>query len=147
MKSIVVTVLHRAAILAFLSGFFSCQQPTPQPPYIDPGFTSYIAAFTSGHLSRQDGIKIRLTEAFPDPVDMSEPIDGKLFVISPSIKGSAYWIDQQTIEFRPDEDMKSGTTYKVEFALEKIMDVPGNLKRISDNCAKFRDKSPVPANL
>jgi uncharacterized protein YfaS (alpha-2-macroglobulin family) len=131
MKSIVLTVLHRAAILAFLSVFFSCQQQTPQPASIDPGFTSYIAAFTSGHLSRQDGIKIRLTEAFPDPVDMSEPIAGKLFVISPSIKGSAYWIDQQTIEFRPDEDMKSGTTYKVDFALEKIMDVPGNLKTFS----------------
>ncbi len=133
MKSIFVTVLQRAAILAFLSGFFSCQQQTPQTPSIDPGFTAYIAAFTSGHLSRQDGIRIRLTEAFPDPVDMSAPIDGKLFVISPSVKGSAYWIDQQTIEFRPDEDMKSGTTFRVDFALEKIMDVPGNLKTFTFN--------------
>jgi uncharacterized protein YfaS (alpha-2-macroglobulin family) len=126
-----MTVLYRIAIVAFLLSLFSCQQQTPQPPTIDPGFTSYIAAFTAGHLSRQDGIRIRLAEAFPDQVNMSEPIDGKLFEISPSVKGSAYWIDQQTIEFRPDEDMKSGTTYKVDFALEKILDVPGNLKTFS----------------
>ena len=131
MKSILMTVFYRTVIVAILFSLFSCQQQTPQPPTIDPGFTSYIAAFTAGHLSRQDGIRIRLTEAFPDQVDMSEPIDGRLFEISPSLKGSAYWIDEQTIEFRPDEDMKSGTTYKVDFALEKIMDVPGNLKTFS----------------
>ena len=131
MKSILMTVLYRTVIVTFLISLFSCQQQTPQPPTIDPGFTSYIAAFTSGHLSRQDGIRVRLTEAFPDQGDMSEPIDGKLFEISPSVKGSAYWVDEQTIEFRPDEDMKSGTKYKVDFALEKIMDVPGNLKTFS----------------
>ncbi len=131
MKSILMTVLYRTLFVAFLFNLFACQQQTPQPPSIDPGFTSYIAAFTAGYLSRQDGIRIRLTEAFPDQVDMSEPIDGKLFEISPSVRGSAYWIDEQTIEFRPDEDMKSGTTYKVDFALEKIMDVPGNLKTFS----------------
>ncbi|KPL17567.1 MAG: hypothetical protein AMS26_00375 [Bacteroides sp. SM23_62] len=131
MKSILITVLNRTAIVAILISVFSCQQQTPQAPSIDPGFTSYIAAFTSGYLSRQDRIRIRLVEAFPDQVDMSEPIREKLFEISPSVKGSAYWIDQQTIEFRPDEDMKSGTTYKVDFALEKIVDVPGNLKTFS----------------
>jgi uncharacterized protein YfaS (alpha-2-macroglobulin family) len=131
MKPILMTLLYRMAIIAYLFGLFSCQQQTPQPPSIDPGFTYYIAAFTSGQLSRQDGIRIRLTEASPDPIDMSKPIDGKLFEISPSLKGSAYWIDEQTIEFRPDEDMKSGTTYRVDFALEKIMEVPGKLKTFS----------------
>ncbi len=126
-----MSLLYRMAIIAFLFGLFSCQQQTPRPPRIDPGFTPYIAAFSAGQLSRQDGIRIRLTEAFPEPVDMSEPIDGKLFEISPSLKGSAYWIDEQTVEFRPDENMKSGTTYRVDFALEKILDVPGNLKTFS----------------
>ena len=102
MKRTLMTVLYRMAVLAFLFSLCSCQQKKPQQLTIDPGFTSYIAAFTAGHLSRQDGIRIRLTEAFPDLVDMSEPIDGKLFEISPSLKGSAYWIDEQTIEFRPD---------------------------------------------
>jgi len=124
-------VLHRMAIVTLLFNLFSCQQQPTPPQTIDPGFTAYIAAFSSGHLSRQDGIRIRLTEAFPSQVDMSKPIDGKLFEISPSVKGSAYWMDKQTIEFRPDEDMKSGTTYRVEFALGKLMNVPANLKTFS----------------
>ncbi len=126
-----MTVLYGTVFFTLLISLFSCQQQKDPSSTIDPGFTSYIAAFTSGHLSRQDGIRIRLTESFQDQDDISEPIDGKLFDLSPSVKGSAYWIDDQTIEFKPDEDMKSGTKYKVDFALEKIMDVPDNLKTFS----------------
>ena len=131
MKQTITAVLCRTALPALLLCFCSCQHQTPRTTAIDPGFTSYIAAYTSGHLSRQDGIRIRLAEAFPDPVDLTGAIDVKLFDFSPSLQGSSYWVDNQTIEFRPDEDMKSGTTYKVDFALEKILEVPGNLKTFS----------------
>jgi len=124
-------VLFRTVLAAFLFNLYSCQQKSHQPPPIDPGFTSYISAFTSGHLSRQAGIVIRLAEEYPGEINMSEPIEAGLFQLSPFVSGSAYWIDQQTIEFRPDADMKSGTTYKVDFALEKLVDVPGNLKTFS----------------
>ena len=131
MKSMLMTVLLRTVLIALPIGIISCRQQTPEPVSIDPGFTSYIAAFTSGHLGRRDGIIIRFTEAFPDTVGLSAPIDAKLFRISPSVKGSAYWLDQHTIEFRPEQDMKSGTRYRVDFALDRIMDVPVNLKTFS----------------
>ena len=131
MKSMIMTVLFKTVLVALLFLVYSCQRPTPQPPTIDPGFTGYIEAFTSGHLSRQDRVRIRFMQAFPDPVDVSEPVEEKLFKLRPSVKGSAYWIDQQTIEFRPAEDMKSGTTYKVDFALDRVMDVPSNLATFS----------------
>ena len=51
-----------------------------------------------------------------------------MFDFKPGIKGNAFWIDKRTIEFRPDENLKSGETYKARFFLSRVMKVPSALK-------------------
>ncbi|MBN1182859.1 MAG: hypothetical protein JXB49_11265 [Bacteroidales bacterium] len=96
---------------------------------INPAFGSFISAFTSGTISNTSSLRIRLAEPYEGEANYDNPIDMELFGFSPSIKGSAYWIDDQTIEFRPDEKLKSNTVYTVNFFLSKIKsDVPKDLK-------------------
>lgn len=51
-----------------------------------------------------------------------------LFSFSPSVKGKAYWIDAQTVEFRPEENLKAGETYEATFNLNKVTDTEEGLE-------------------
>lgn len=91
--------------------------------YIDPGFSMYINAFTSGVVSSESTIKVILIEPYSD-AKAGEPIQTDLFSFEPSLEGEAYWMDDQTIEFRPKKSLGSGQSYKVDFRLHKLLDVP-----------------------
>ena len=44
-------------------------------------------------------------------------------ILDPSIGGEAYWKDNQTIEFVPEEDLPSGKAYEASFDLSKLFSV------------------------
>ncbi|HIA05102.1 MAG TPA: hypothetical protein EYN71_00015, partial [Flavobacteriales bacterium] len=96
--------------------------------YIDPAFTGYISAFTSGIISNGSSIKIRLMEE--QDVELHEAIEEELFEFSPDIKGEANWIDKRTIEFLPEGLLPSGKLFEAEFHLSKVADVPEKLKTL-----------------
>ncbi len=94
----------------------------------DPAFNQTIAAYTSGVISKKSVIRIRLVNEYDKNIDVNKEIEKDLFSFNPKMKGIAYWLDNRTIEFQPEKDFESGTTYEVEFDLHKIMDVPDELK-------------------
>ena len=96
--------------------------------YIDPAFTGYISAFTSGIISNGSSIKIRLMEE--QDVELHEAIEEQLFEFSPDIKGEANWIDKRTIEFIPEGLLPSGKLFEAEFHLSKVADVPEKLNTL-----------------
>ncbi len=111
-------------ILALLT--LSCgNQKKSQPLKIDQGFKEYISAFTGGLVSSKSTITIKLTSAYKQEVEPGTEIDGKLFSFSPTIKGKAFWIDNRTVEFRPNEALLSDTEYKGTFALNKVCNATG----------------------
>lgn len=114
--------------LVFLLSLFliQCTQDK-NPKKIDPAFTGYITAFTGGIVSNQSSIRIRLAEAYPK-AEAQQKIDKDLFDFSPNIKGQAFWIDEQTIEFKPTEKLASGKLFEGEFYLSKLLKVPTKLK-------------------
>lgn len=87
-------------------------------------FKSYITGYTGGVISRESSIRIRFATEIASPESFNQEIDKKLFDFSPSIDGYAVWVDAQTIEFRPNEALKSGKKYTASFALSKILNVP-----------------------
>ncbi|MDR3267327.1 MAG: alpha-2-macroglobulin [Tannerella sp.] len=100
---------------------FSCKQSKEIIPSAD--FAPYISAFTGGIADKNATIIIQFTEEQPDKEIEKQP-DKKLFSFSPSLKGSAHWINNKTLEFIPETGaLKQGTTYNVSFALGKIMKV------------------------
>lgn len=96
---------------------------------IDPAFSGYISAFTSGIVSNQATIIIQLQDVHPEAVP-GEKIEKKLFSFSPGIKGVTQWKDNRTIEFIPDEPLPSDKLFEAEFYLSKILTVPKKLKTL-----------------
>lgn len=118
MNKIIVTV---ASFLLFVA--CSNEKTDVSKIVVDPGFSSYVNAFTSGVVSSETSIKVILIEPYPEAI-VGDPINNKLFNFEPSLEGEAFWLDNQTIEYRPNQSLSSGKSYKVEFLLHKLLDVP-----------------------
>ncbi len=115
------------ALLLTLS-LVQCKKKSEKVFEVNPAFTERIAAFTSGVISSESVIQVILAEDCPDAGDPNTAIESELFVFKPRIAGHVFWVDKRTLEFRPDENLKSGQTYSVKFHLSKLMKVPSDLK-------------------
>ncbi len=89
---------------------------------VDPGFSNYVNAYTSGIMSNSDNIKVVLIQPFQDAV-AGEPVSEEVFSFNPAIEGQAYWLNNQTIEFRPNQKLSAGQQYIASFHLGKLMSV------------------------
>ncbi len=96
----------------------------------NPEFAKYITAYTSGVISKNDPLQIKLTSYVTDKIKDKKNLPENLFVIKPSTKGK-YNLINNTIEFIPEENLKSGKEYFVEFNLGKLIKVNNELKTFS----------------
>ncbi len=120
---IAIGVLLSLVIITFFIIFRHGQKQT-----IDPGFSKYIESYTTGLISKQSAIRIRLAGEVPTTHAQNEALADNIFDFSPSIKGKAYWVDARTIEFRPDKKLDPDKSYSAEFKLSKITSVPGKFE-------------------
>ena len=102
------------------------QAKKAEPVKIDPAFTGYISGYTAGEVSKRATIQIEFRQPFTT-VELEQPVKENYFKFSPGIKGDAYWVNQYTLEFRPEKPLPSGDNYTGKFYLGKLMDVPENL--------------------
>ncbi len=93
---------------------------------VDPAFGEYVSSYTSGVVSSGSPIRIALSRDVVEFEALGET-SIKLFDFSPAMKGTTVWIDQHTVEFRPDARWSSGQVYEAAFNLGRIMEVPKNL--------------------
>ncbi len=93
----------------------------------NPEFAKYITAYTSGVISKNDPVKIKLTSSVTDKIKNKEHLSDDIIDLKPSVKGKVNLINN-TIEFTPEESLKSGKEYFVEFNLGKLTKVPGELE-------------------
>tara|TARA_R110001592_G_scaffold307299_3_gene581090 strand:+ start:128293 stop:133821 length:5529 start_codon:yes stop_codon:yes gene_type:complete len=109
---------------------FSCSQKHESSQIeVDPGFSSYISAYTSGVVSASGSIKIMLIEPKTD-VKIGDRLEEGIFDFDPQVEGVAYWTSSQSIEFKPADRFKSGEVYKVSFDLAKIQEVPSEFEKL-----------------
>ncbi len=106
---------------------FSCKRK-PKLVDIDPSFSRYIEAYTSGVISKKNTIRIQLAADATTTHTLNETIKEALFDFSPAIEGKAYWIDARTIEFKPNNDLQPDQVYEASFQLGKVMYVPSDYK-------------------
>ena len=108
---------------------FSCgTRDSKKQKRINPEFGNYISAFTSGVISAESVIKIKLHDKVSGEFKVGEQLDMDLFKFSPKIKGAAFLTNEKSIDFRPEEPLIPGQTYEAEFKLFKLFDVNNNLK-------------------
>ena len=115
------------AIVAVAVFYFNASKGAKQPSYINPAFGEYISTYTAGVISSGSNIRIVLSRNVADSASFGQESSVKVFDFSPSIKGKTFWLDAQTVEFRPDSRLPSGQVYQVEFQLSKLLTVPKEL--------------------
>ncbi|PTS91529.1 hypothetical protein DBR11_28810 [Pedobacter sp. HMWF019] len=91
-------------------------------------YSKYIEAYTSGTVSKKSFIRIRLASQVKTMGTIGAADDRDLFDFSPGVKGKSYWIDAQTVEFRPDEPLQSGKVYSGTFNLSKVTETEKGLE-------------------
>lgn len=90
---------------------------------VDPAFSRYIDAYTTGTVSKTAAVRIQLAGTATTTHTIGEEVKESLFDFSPSVKGKAVWIDATTIEFKPSENLQPDQLYEVHFNLGKVTSV------------------------
>ena len=78
-----------------------------------------VAAFTSGMVSNQAEIMVRFSDNVPS-AEAGNTASSSVMKISPSVKGEFYWLDKQSLVFKPSEKLKQATVYKVKVDLGQV---------------------------
>ena len=113
-------LLFPFALLLSVGLPYSCTQGAKEITP-DPGFAAYISAYTGGVVSPSSPIRIELASPQPS-VQINSEIQEQLFSFKPSMKGKAYWVNNQCIEFFPDKGQwQQGKLYQAQFSLGKIV--------------------------
>lgn len=99
---------------------------------VDPDINKYVAAFTSGAVSKKSAVKVQLAAGAKTVHALGETKE-RLFSFSPAVSGKTFWTDARTVEFVPDEPMDAGKLYTVTFFLDKVMDVPKKFNEFQFN--------------
>lgn len=90
-------------------------------------FATFIKAYTGGIISDKSTIRVELTSDMPEVTSGQDVKDG-VISFSPSVRGTARWLNTRTIEFIPDPGaLKPGQAYTGRLRLDKIQKV-GNRK-------------------
>ena len=120
--------MNRTLILlfAFLFILFSCKKEGPQKDTfssVQSLYVEYISSYTQGYIPSTSEIRLKLSKSVKT-AEIGKEVGLELFSFDPKIAGKAYWEDNRTIVFKPDERLISGKEYQVVFSLSKLMDIP-----------------------
>jgi uncharacterized protein YfaS (alpha-2-macroglobulin family) len=128
------TAVGIAVVIAVVAGVLWVRPGTSKEPAstaINPAFGEYISSYTAGIVSSGSAIRIVLAQNPADSVTLGESAV-KLFDFSPSVPGTMVWLDQRTVEFRPESRLSSGLVYEVDFSLSKLVEgLSSDLKTFS----------------
>ena len=124
------TFLRTLLLITAMITLFSCSK-TEKWIDVDPAFSKYIDAYTTGTVSKTTAVRIQLAADAITTHALGEEVKDELFSFSPSVKGKAYWLDARTIEFKPESRLQADKLYEVNFKLGKVTKVP-------DKYANFR---------
>jgi hypothetical protein len=120
-KKIGLSAAVLGIIVAGVFYFTASPGSKPGPSYINPAFGEYISSYTAGVVSSGTTVRIVLTRDVVDSSLIGQENPAKLFSFSPSVSGKTYWLDQRTVEFRPEQRLIAGQIYEVNFSLSKLV--------------------------
>ncbi len=140
-----LTKLSWLFLFVLVASFTACKGKK-KLAQIDPEFSKYIDAYTSGVVSKKSTVRIVLAADAGTTHTLNETVKEDLFDFSPNVEGKAYWIDARTIEFKPTKDLKPDEFYDVEFKLGKAMNVPSKFRKFKFNIQTIKPAFQVEEN-
>ncbi len=86
-----------------------------------PRYNPDVAAFTSGLISSQTPIRIKLSSEYPEAIDPDIALGKETYTIEPKIEGELYWTDKSSLEFRPKKKFPSGEDFTMKLRLSRLL--------------------------
>lgn len=125
--------------------FVECSEEVQEKIRVSQEFAPYVSGYTSGVINKNQSLQIQFAQDI-EKVDYNTPVKKEWLEIIPEVEGEAYWISNNTIEFKPKDGFKSGQDYTVHFALGEVMDVPDELETFSFNFSVVQQNFSVYIN-
>ncbi|MCF8364992.1 MAG: hypothetical protein K9H16_04380 [Bacteroidales bacterium] len=117
-----LSVLMLAALL-----LFSCNSKQDQKTKNDISrFNKIVSSYPSGLVSSGSSLLITLA-AKVEKYNPGTELPENLMNIEPSVSGKLLLLDPHTVEFRPDQPLKNGQDYTVDFKVGELVEVPEKL--------------------
>lgn len=107
-----------------LTLFFASSCKNKGPVEVNPAFAQFIAEFTSGQVSANGEIAVRMRDDVQMKNNKGERPAKEVFSFSPAIAGHSYWADERTLIFKPDKPMTPGMQYNAALQLDEVAEVP-----------------------
>lgn len=128
----------KAGLVLLLAGIVVCvliylpgsKPDRPVTGYVNPAFAEYISSYSAGVLGSGAVIRVAFVRDMVDTAGIGEE-GRRLFSLSPSVRGTTVWTSASSVEFRPEQRLKSGQVYHVDFDLAAITDVPETFSTFS----------------
>ncbi|MDF2433660.1 MAG: alpha-2-macroglobulin [Mucilaginibacter sp.] len=120
------SIIYALSFLIVISGVAYYLVHKTKKTTVDPSFSKYIESYTTGVVSKESSIRIRLANNVEGVHVQNDALPDNVFDISPSVKGKAHWVDARTIEFKPEKNLDPDKQYSAKFTLGKVIKVPGN---------------------
>ncbi len=111
--SLVATLIHSC----------SNEDKLPSP---DSAYSNYIKAYSAGHLSRGEAIKIVFNDDQLKP-GIHEKVSADWFSVQPAVDGELRWSSNNVLEFIPNEYLPSSSEYKATLRLSEMTLATGEL--------------------
>lgn len=97
--------------------------------YDDDGFKSFIYAYTSGVISKVAPVRVRFTQKLVDADEIGKPVKKGIVSFTPKFDGTPIWLDEQTIEVKPNKALPSDTKYTGTIRMTNLYSkIPSDLK-------------------
>ncbi len=143
-----ISFLPRVSITTLLMlfsgmGIFSCKKSAPKDftqQVVTEEMSRYIAAFTSGVISKAASLRVQFAQAIVDDEQVGTTLEDAVFSLSPSVPGKLIWENVNTLLFKPDEAFTPGTAYQAKVELNKIF--PNTSKELDEFEFSFKTKDP-----
>ena len=119
--------------LFLLTPFLSCNKKAVQWKSVDPAYSKYVEAYSTGVVSKTAPIIVKLASDASTTHSVGTEVKEKLFSLVPAIKGKTVWIDARTIEFKPDNNLAPDQLYEITFDLGKVTAVPDKFEKLVFN--------------
>ena len=122
-KKSVCAILAAVCVLG-LAGCRS-KKPAAAEPKAELEWYRYISACTSGTVSRKSAVRV----LFVDNAGAPGRAAAGLLEFSPSIDGTAEWMNPRELVFTPKGELEAGQEYKAVLHVGKILDLPKTYAR------------------
>ncbi|MBP7240241.1 MAG: Ig-like domain-containing protein, partial [Saprospiraceae bacterium] len=100
-------------LLSFFATIISCKKSFDSTSFTQEEIGRYIAARVPAVIEPEDPVRIR----FSVPVDTAHT--DAILSFNPDTKGNAYWEDELTLAFAPEDRWQPGKDYQVQVNLDK----------------------------